>query len=56
MNTNDWRADSGINIRELVYGLLSVARRYTSETDEEETGVKILIIDGDDFSAATGEG
>jgi len=56
MNTDDWQADSGINIGELVYGLLTVARRYLPETEEEEAGVKMPIIDGDDFLAATGEG
>jgi len=56
MNTDDWQADSGINIRELVYGLLTVAHAYIPETEEEEAGVKMLIIDGDDFLAATGEG
>jgi len=54
MNTDNWRADSGITIRELVYGLLTVARRHLPETDEGEAGVKMLIIDGDDFLAATG--
>ncbi len=53
MNADDWTAASGIDIRELVWGLLAVARRYLPETNEEEAGVQMLLIDGDDFIEAT---
>ena len=52
-NANDWNANSGINIRQLVYGLLTVARAYTPETEEEDAAVRMLIIDAEDFLTAT---
>jgi hypothetical protein len=52
-NANDWNADSGIDIRQLVYGLLTVARAYTPETEDEDAAVKMLIIDAKDFLTAT---
>jgi hypothetical protein len=54
MNTaDDWVADSGIGIRELVWGLLTVARAYEAESEEEDAHVQMLIIDGEDFLKKT---
>ena len=53
MEADNWTAPSGIGIRELVWGLLTVARRYMPETGEEEAGVEMLLLDGDDFLEAT---
>jgi hypothetical protein len=52
-NANDWTAASGIDIRQLVWGLLTVAKAYTPETGDEDASVKMLIIDGEDFLRAT---
>jgi hypothetical protein len=53
MNADDWYAASGIDIRQLVYGLLTVARAYTPETRDEDGAVRMLIIDGENFLKAT---
>lgn len=53
MNTDDWVADSGIGIRELVWGLLTIARAYNVESEEENAHVQTLIIDGKDFLRKT---
>ena len=53
METNPWQADSGINIRELVWGLLTVADAYTTTDSDEEIAVKMLISDGEAFLQAT---
>lgn len=53
MDADNWTAPSGIEIRELVWGLLTVARRYMPETEEEDAGVQMLLIDGHDFVEAT---
>ncbi len=53
MNADVWTAPSGIDIRGLVYGLLTVARAYVPTTDDEDAAVKMLVIDGEDFFEAT---
>jgi hypothetical protein len=49
METNDWYAPSGIDVRQLVWGFLTVARAYTPENTDEDGAVRMLIIDGEDF-------
>ena len=53
METNDWTAASGIDIKELVWGLLSVARAFEPVTEEEAAVVRMLITDGEKFLAET---
>jgi hypothetical protein len=53
MITDDWVADSGIDVRQLVYGLLTVAKAYKAETVDEDGAVGMLIVDGEDFLRAT---
>ena len=50
MNTADnWQSSSGIDVRQLVYGLLTVARAYEPETVDEDGAVRMLIVDGEAF-------
>jgi hypothetical protein len=53
MEPNDWTAPSGIDIRQLVWGLLTVARAYEPTTDDGDAAVKMLIIDGKHFLRMT---
>ena len=53
MKADDWTAPSGIGIRELVWGLLTVARAYTPSNLDEDGAVKMLVIDGEEFFEAT---
>jgi hypothetical protein len=53
MTADDWVASSGIDIRQLVWGLLTVARAYEPTNIDEDGAVGMLIIDGDDFLRAT---
>ena len=53
MKANDWTAPSGIDIRGLVWGLLTVARAYTPSNLDEAAAVKMLVIDGETFFEAT---
>ena len=53
MKADDWTAPSGIDIRALVWGLLTVARAYVPSTDDEDAAVKMLVIDGEKFVEAT---
>ena len=53
MDTTDWIAPSGIDIRELVYGLLSVAHAYEPMTEDEDGAVRMLIVDAMDFLEKT---
>jgi hypothetical protein len=48
-SADDWVADSGIGVR----GLLSVARAYEAQDEEEAAAVKMLIVDGNDFLKRT---
>jgi hypothetical protein len=54
MEAHEWSAPSGISVRELVWGLLTVARAYEPvKHSEESAAVAMLIIDGEDFLKAT---
>jgi hypothetical protein len=53
MNADDWIASSGIDVRQLVWGLLTVARAYEPTNEEENAHVQMLMIDGMDFLEAT---
>ena len=55
MEAIDWIASSGIGIRELVWGLLTVARAYEPATEDEAAAVKMLMIDGEEFLEATAD-
>jgi hypothetical protein len=45
LDADDWTADFGIGIRELVYGLLAVARNFAPETEEEDGAVRMRVVD-----------
>ena len=53
MKANDWTAPSGIDIRGLVWGLLTVARAYTPSNLHEDGAVQMLISDAEKFFEAT---
>ena len=53
MEADNWQADSGIDIRELVWGLLTVANAYTPANSDEDGAIQMLIIDGENFLQAT---
>jgi len=53
MSADDWMAGSGIGIRELVYGLLTVAKAYEADTEDEDAAVKMMMIDGMHFLEET---
>ena len=53
MKADDWTAPSGIDIRALVWGLLTVARAYTPSNLDEDGAVQMLIIDGEKYFEAT---
>ena len=53
METQDWTAPSGIDIRELVWGLLAVARAFEPVTEEEAAAVAMLLVDGRKFLEET---
>jgi len=53
MNADDWVADSGIDVRQLVWGLLSIAKAHEADSDEEAAAVEMLMIDGMHFLEET---
>jgi len=53
MKADDWTSPSGIDIRALVWGLLTVARAFTLSNLDEDGAVQMLIIDGEKFFEAT---
>lgn len=53
MNADDWRGPSGIDVRQLIWGLLTVAKAYEPTTVDEDGAVRMLIVDGEHFLRAT---
>jgi hypothetical protein len=53
MEAQDWTAPSGIGIRELVWGLLAVARAHEPASEQEAAAVMVLMVDGEMFLEAT---
>jgi hypothetical protein len=55
MEAHDWTSASGLDVRALVSGLISVARAFEPRTEEEAAVVAMLMIDGRKFLEETEE-
>ena len=47
MEADNWIAQSGIDIRQLVWSLLRLAQAYEPKNSDEDGAVRMLIVDGE---------